>query len=80
MPVFEYKGDKTWSEVKIGEIVKHQFGGNLLLKTSKNKYFDITNNIGCMYPPYLQEGHDKYKLYYSITNIQSLTASAEDNI
>lgn len=74
MPEFEYKGDKTWSEVKVGEIVKHQFTGNLILKTSDNKYFDITNNRGSVFPSYLQKGNNTYKLYYSINNIQSLTA------
>lgn len=74
------KGDKTWTEVNIGEIVRHQFTNDLILKTSDNKFFNITDNRGSYFPPMLQKGCDKHRLFYSITTIQNLTAPAEDNI
>ena len=76
----EYKGDKTWAEVQVGEIVRHQFTNDLLLKISDNKFFNITDNRGSYWPQMLQEGHDQYRLFYSINTIQHLTAPAEDNI
>lgn len=74
--MIEYKGDKTWTEVKIGEIVRHQFTNDLLLKTSDNKFFNITDNRGSYFPPMLQEGLNKYRSFYSINTIQNLTAES----
>lgn len=70
--MFEYKGDKTWNEVEVGEIVRHQFSNNLLLKTSANKFFDITLNKGGSFPPYLQQGLDKHRLYFTVSTAQKL--------